>query len=95
MRIFAKLCRLRHHQMGSAGCEALRNGCPRHYTLRWRGREFSEAELAGFDVESLIGSGCMLSIVHKARDGFVYANVQAVLPLAKGTEVPEPRGHVR
>src|SRR5262245_18905145 len=30
----------------------------------WRGRRFTEAELAGFDLEALLGVNCQLQIVH-------------------------------
>lgn len=52
----------------------------------WRGRPFSEAELDGFDIEALIGVPCMLSVVHAAQNGSVYANVTAIMRLPKGVE---------
>ena len=50
----------------------------------WRGKPFTDAELGGFDVESVIGANCLLSIVHVERKGNVYANVKSVMPLMKG-----------
>lgn len=50
----------------------------------WRGRPFSDAELEGFDIEALIGVSCMLSVVHAAQSGSVYANVTAIMRLPKG-----------
>jgi hypothetical protein len=56
----------------------------------WRGRQFTEAELEGFDLSNLIGVGCMLNVAHKARaDGNgVFASVQAVMALPKS--MPKP-----
>ena len=51
----------------------------------WRGRNFSVEELEGFDLENLLGVNCQLQIIHNIADeGQVYANVQAVIPPAKG-----------
>ena len=39
------------------------------------GRAFTDSELKGFDLESLIGLPCLLNVVHKTRDGVTYSNV--------------------
>jgi len=47
----------------------------------WRGRKFTEDELAGFDLEKLLGANCQLQVVHNLSDeGKTYANVQAIVP---------------
>lgn len=56
----------------------------------WRGRPFTEEELQGFDVEAVIGVPCLLSIIHNAAGGNVYANVNALMRLPKGMAPPEP-----
>ena len=58
----------------------------------WRGQSFKENELKGFDVESIIGSNCLLSIVHNtSKKGKVYAKVGNVVKLPKNMTaiVPE------
>jgi hypothetical protein len=54
----------------------------------WRGRPFTEAELAGFDLKNVLGANCFLNVIHKAgvgpNAGKTYANVMSVSPLAKG-----------
>lgn len=57
----------------------------------WRGRSFTEDELAGFDIEKLRGVPCTLSIVHNENKGKTYANVSAVMKHDKSKEalVPE------
>ena len=55
----------------------------------WRGRKFTEEEVAGFDLEKLIGVPCQIQIVHNIKEGGkTYANVQAVVPLGKGMVKP-------
>lgn len=63
----------------------------------WRGRKFSREELAGFDLERLLGIGCQVQVVHRVTDqGRTFANVSAVIPLGKGQKNPgvDP-GYVR
>lgn len=62
----------------------------------WRGRPFTEDELHGFDVEAVIGIPCLLSVIHTAKSGSVYANVNALMRLPKGMQAPaiDP-GYVR
>ena len=61
----------------------------------WRGRPFTDEELQGFDVETIIGVGCMISIIHAAKDGSTYANVASVSRMPKGMVAPTPRDYVR
>lgn len=57
----------------------------------WRGRAFTEVELFGFDLDSILGVGCLLNIVHnKGSRGGTFANVGAVMKLAKGMVTPKP-----
>lgn len=62
----------------------------------WRGRAFTQAELMGFDMENVVGVGCMVNIVHaKGSRGGTFANVEAVMKLPKSMEAPRPDGYVR
>ncbi len=61
----------------------------------WRGRAFTEAELNGFDVETILGIACLINVMHAKRDGETYANVTAVMRLPKGMEAPTQRDYVR
>lgn len=54
----------------------------------WRGRAFTEAELEGFDLENLLGKGCLVNVVHTENNGKTYANIRALTPLPKGMRVP-------
>lgn len=44
----------------------------------WRGRGFSEEELAGFDISQLLGQPCMITIKHERKGEKTYANVASV-----------------
>lgn len=62
----------------------------------WRGMDFRPEELAGFDLENVLGVGCLLSVVQQiGNDGQTYSNVSAVMRLPGGYEAPQPDGYVR
>lgn len=61
----------------------------------WRGKTFSSAEEAGFDLESIIGANCLLNIQHRQAGDRVFANVIAIMPLPKGMAKLEPRDYIR
>lgn len=52
----------------------------------WRGRDFTEQELAGFDSKNIIGKPCMVSIIHNEK---AKARVAGVMAIPKGLTVPE------
>ena len=44
-----------------------------------RGKAFTAEELAGFDLEKVIGSNCQIVVVHAEHEGVVYGNVGSIL----------------
>lgn len=54
----------------------------------WRGRSFTEAELAKFDVAKLLGAPCMITIGHETKGDKTFTNIMAVSATPKGTTVP-------
>lgn len=55
----------------------------------WRGRDFTEAELAGFDPRKILGQPCMVGVIEKKGDGGdVKHVVGSVSAMPKGMEVP-------
>lgn len=57
----------------------------RHMLESWRGRAFTAEELAGFDMEKLVGAPCQVQVIHNTtHQGKTFANVVNVLPAAKG-----------
>jgi|TARA_R110000744_G_scaffold162155_1_gene278756 hypothetical protein len=56
----------------------------------WRGRTLSPQEIDDFEVSSLIGEPCMLTIVHNnAASGKTYANINSITGMPKGMECPK------
>lgn len=58
--------------------------------VSWRGRQFTEQELSGFDLANIIGAPCMVNVIHNSsQDGQkTYANVASISQLPKGMTVP-------
>jgi len=54
----------------------------------WRGRKFTDEEAGNFDVSTILGKACMLSVVESVVGDRVYANIASISPLPKG--VPSP-----
>lgn len=46
--------------------------------ISWRGREFTATELRGFDLRTIIGAPCMLTVTHAAKGDKTFANVDTV-----------------
>ncbi len=60
---------------------------------QWRGRAFTADELKKFDVTSVVGRPCLISVSHTPRDGGgVYANVDTAMKLPTGMEPPKLEG---
>lgn len=57
----------------------------------WRGRDFTPEELKEFDLKSIIGKPCLLTIGHSEpkKDGRVYPEILSISPLMKGQQAPE------
>ena len=72
-----------------------------HSSLRpflesWRGRKFTEAELGGFDIETLVGAPALIQVSHNVVGDKTYANVDACIRLPKGMVAPVvPSDYVR
>ena len=57
----------------------------RKHLESWRGRQFTQQELQGFELENVIGANCQIHVIHRlSNNGKTYANVQAIVPLGKG-----------
>lgn len=60
---------------------------------QWRGRAFTPEELKKFDVTTVVGKPCLISVSHSPRDGGgVYANVDTAMKLPVGMTAPELEG---
>ena len=50
----------------------------------WRGRDFTDQELAAFDLKAIVGKSCLINVIHsKGQNGKVYANIQNVMALPR------------
>lgn len=59
----------------------------------WRGKAFTAEELKKFDVTTVLGKPCMVTVTHEPKkDGGVYANVAAVAKLPTGIPAPTLEG---
>lgn len=54
----------------------------------WRGRKFTDEEAGNFDVSTILGKACMLTVVENVVGDRVYANIDSISPLPKGVPAP-------
>lgn len=55
----------------------------------WRGRVFTETELLGFDLGTIIGVPCYINVIHNVTPKKTYANVASIMPLSGDMTCPE------
>lgn len=56
----------------------------------WRGKKFTEEELAGFDVGKIVGAPCQINVVHTPKGDKTYSNIGAIMPVPKGYKCGKP-----
>jgi len=59
----------------------------RKHLESWRGKSFTPTELMGFDLTSVLGKPCLITVVHDEFNGREYAKVEGVSRLVKGMTV--------
>lgn len=52
----------------------------------WRGRDFTDEELEGFDLHNIVGTSCYLNIIHRESNGNTYANISSIMALPRKAE---------
>lgn len=63
----------------------------RKHLEAWRGAKFTDDQAGSFDLETLLGKACMVTIIHKpGKDGRVYANLDGITGMPAGIEKPLP-----
>lgn len=50
----------------------------RPFINSWLGKQMSDAEAITFDIASLLGKDCFISIIHTEKDGNTYANIGSI-----------------
>jgi len=62
----------------------------------WRGRPFTQEELAGFDLTKVLGAPCLLNVGQKAKaDGGTTSVITAIMALPRGTKAPQQHNRSR
>lgn len=56
----------------------------------WRGRDFTDSELASFDLKNVVWVPCLIQIIHRENNGKTYANLASIMKLPKGMTIPAP-----
>lgn len=56
----------------------------------WRGRDFTDEELKGFNVAGVLGVYCMINVTVSDTNGKTYSNVAGISPLHKSMAKPDP-----
>ena len=56
----------------------------------WRGKAFTDEELAGFDLKKVCGVPALINVVINESGGKQYANIQSITPVPRGMTVPAP-----
>lgn len=55
----------------------------------WRGKKFTNEEIAGFDVSKMLGKACVLTLETKESEGGkTFTNILSISPPMKGTVIP-------
>lgn len=55
----------------------------------WRGKPFTPEELFQFDERKVVGAPCMLTIIHREKEGKKFANISNITKLLKGSVCPD------
>lgn len=53
----------------------------------WRGRTFTDEELKGFDIATILGKCCQIMVTHAESGGKTYANITGIMGLSKDQRV--------
>lgn len=56
----------------------------------WRGKDFTEEEARGFDVQKLLGAYCMVNVTTSENNGKTYSNVAGLTPLPGALKNAKP-----
>ena len=58
----------------------------RHLLESWRGRQFTDAEAAEFDISVVLGKPGMLMVMQTQKEKRTYSNISGIGPLPKGID---------
>ena len=62
----------------------------RKWLIKWRGRDFTPEELKRFNLGAIVGAGCEIEVIHKAKQGGGQMGdlIETVRKLPAGLKVP-------
>jgi hypothetical protein len=60
----------------------------RKFMESWRGATYNDGEFENVDLSKMLGVGCMLNIIHNVKGEDTYANINQVMPVMPGIQVP-------
>ena len=56
----------------------------------WRGKPFTEEELAGFDLDNILGAGCMINVAHEQKNDKIREQIKGIVALPRGMKLEKP-----
>ncbi len=59
------------------------------HLVNWRGRDFTDDEREGFDLFTIVGVVCMISVTHNVTPSKTYANVSGIMGVPPGVIAPD------
>lgn len=63
--------------------------------VSWRGRDFTEEELAGYDLSRLAGEKCILTVIVKeTKDGGQYNRITGIAGAPRGIQIGDPESEI-
>lgn len=55
----------------------------------WRGRDFTPAELRGFDLKNVLGKDAFVSVIEQTKEGRTFSNLSGLMKAPRGMTAPE------
>jgi hypothetical protein len=62
----------------------------RLFMEKWRGKKFTDEEIAEFDFRTMLGKPCLLNVVHKDMTNGTMAQIEGASRLMQGMAAPTP-----
>jgi hypothetical protein len=56
----------------------------------WRGRDFTPEELTAFDLHRIVGTSCLINVIHRETNGRTCACISNIMALPKGMPKGKP-----
>lgn len=56
----------------------------------WRGKPFTDEELKAFDMDNVLGTGCMLNVAHEQKGDKIREQIKGIVALPRGMKLDKP-----